>query len=189
MADRQLPTQERLRQMLDYNPATGLLFWRERGPEWFTDNERLSAQAQSAAWNGRNAGRQAFTASDGKGYYQGQVDGYHTMAHRVIWAWLHDEWPECIDHIDGDGRNNREANLRSVTRQENCKNMARPKQGLPGVRFYKKRWEAYITVNGRSKHLGRFETEVEARLARERSEREHGFHPNHGRRLRLTKRG
>lgn len=182
MAKRQLPTQDRLRQMLDYNPSTGKLHWKERGPEWFTANERLSAEAQSAAWNGRNAGREAFTASDGKGYFQGQVDGYHTMAHRVIWAWLHAEWPDCIDHIDGDGRNNRSSNLRSVTRSQNNRNQARRGDKPIGVRFHNGIWEAYITIGRRSKHLGSYKTCGDAVHARRKAELELGFHPNHGQR-------
>lgn len=184
MAKRQLPSRERLRQLLTYDPATGKMYWMERGPEWFSDHSTQTALAQSAAWNGRNAGREAFTASDGKGYYQGQVDGYHTMAHRVVWAWLYDEWPDCIDHIDGDGRNNRQVNLRSVTRTENSRNVARRFDKPMGVRFHKGSWEAYISVGGRAKYLGVYRNAEDAIAARRAAERELGFHPNHGQRRR-----
>lgn len=188
MAKRGLPSRDLLRQLLTYEPDAGLLFWKERGPEWFTTDARLTAVKKCNAWNARNAGRQAFTASDGKGYLQGQVDGYHTTAHRVIWAWLHDEWPDCLDHIDGDGRNNRESNLRSVSRGENCKNRAVSKSKLMGVRFHKGGWDAMIGVDGRQVHLGRFSTQDEAIIARRRAEAVYGFHRNHGRMVRTRDR-
>lgn len=182
MAKRELPSQELLRQLLRYEAGSGKLFWLSRGPEWFTDDERLTAAKKAAAWNGRNADREAFTASDGKGYLQGQVDGYHTTAHRVIWAWLNDEWPACLDHINGDGTDNRESNLRSVSHRENNRNMARPiGQGAVGVRYTKGSWEAYISTGGKQHYLGRFTSEDDAIAARKASEVEMGFHPNHGR--------
>src|SRR5690606_30951397 len=127
MAKRQLPSANDLRQLLEYDAATGDLRWRKRPVSAFASCGRLSAQNKANAWNSRNAGRPAFTASDGKGYLQGQVLKYHTSAHRVIWAMHHDEWPECIDHINGDKIDNRLANLRSVTSQQNSRNMPMPR--------------------------------------------------------------
>lgn len=188
MAKGELPSRDLLRQLLTYEPDTGLLFWKERGPQWFNADARLSAVKKCNAWNARNAGRQAFTASDHKGYLQGQVAGYHTMAHRVIWAWLHDEWPDCLDHIDGDGCNNREVNLRRVTRAENSKNRAVSKHGVMGVRFHKGGWDAMIGVGGKQIHLGRFTTKEAAIAVRKEAETQHGFHCNHGRLVRTRER-
>lgn len=42
------------------------------------------------------------------------------LAHRLAWAIHHDKWPENeIDHINGDKRDIRIANLRDVTPKEN----------------------------------------------------------------------
>ena len=42
------------------------------------------------------------------------------LAHRLAWLYVTGSWPsQDIDHIDGDPTNNRFANLREVTHQEN----------------------------------------------------------------------
>ncbi len=168
--------------MLRYEPETGKLFWEPRGPEWFAHLDR--PEVESRIWIGRNAGREAFTASDGKGYLQGQVLKYHTMAHRVIWAMHAGEWAGLIDHINGNGCDNRIANLRAVSSKENGRNAATPvtnSSGIMGVRFYKGGWEACIFVDGRQRHLGRYRTKADAAAARKAAEAAHGYHPNHGR--------
>jgi hypothetical protein len=182
MAARELPSQAELRQILRYEPETGRLFWLPRGPEWFT--HLADPEKKSRIWNGRNAGREAFTASDHKGYLQGQVLKYHTMAHRVIWAMHFGDWPEAVDHINGDGLDNRIENLRSVTHRENCRNAAIPvtnSSGVMGVRFHKGVWEANIRVDGRQLTIGCFGSLAEAADARKRAEAEYGYHRNHGR--------
>ena len=191
MATKPLPSQGVLRQLLSYDPKTGKLHWLPRGPEWFQDNSRQSATAQANAWNGRNAGREAFTASDHKGYLQGQVAGYHTTAHRVIWAWLHGEWPDCIDHIDGYGAHNSEGNLRKVTKAQSAQNMARPrtnKSGAVGVRVQKKtgQWEAHIGSASTYQFIGTFKCRTAAVIARKKAEAMRGYHQNHGTRLRQS---
>lgn len=181
MAAKALPSQEALRQLLNYEPATGKLYWKSRDQSMFEGDTRLTAQNKCNAWNVRNAGREAFTASDGKGYRQGQICKYHTTAHRVIWAYVHGEWPDCIDHINGNGCDNRLINLRKVSRQENAMNRCQSSRGRMGVRFNKGIWEAYIGVDRKIKYLGSFPSEDAALQARRKAERELGFHANHGR--------
>lgn len=44
--------------------------------------------------------------------------------HRVIWCMEHGSWPKGdIDHLDGNGLNNRLENMRLVTRQENLQGL------------------------------------------------------------------
>jgi hypothetical protein len=68
-----------------------------------------------------------------------------------------------VDHIDGDRLNNNLSNLRWVTRSENLHNVKNAK----GYCWYKRanKWQAYICVNGKAKHLGYYPTEEEARQA------------------------
>jgi len=186
MAKKPLPSSEVLRQLLHYECDTGRLFWKERGPEWFCDNDRHTAEQLARIFNGRNAGRLAFTASDGKGYLQGQVCKYHTFAHRVAWAWVHGDWPGIIDHIDGDGTNNRLSNLRAVSSKQNARNSAKPSSntsGHVGVRWRDriKRWEVNIGCDGRQRYVGSYGCITAAVVARKRAEIVAGFHPNHGR--------
>lgn len=75
-----------------------------------------------------------------------------------------------IDHIDGNGLNNRRENLRIVTHQQNTFNQ-KPHQGstsiYKGVSYCtaKKKWRAQIMLNGSKYHLGFYEHEREAAKA------------------------
>ena len=71
------------------------------------------------------------------------------------------------DHINRESLDNRKANLRSVTHSQNIRN-ARPRtnntSSYKGVSFHKyhRKWCAGIKINGKRKHLGYFDTEIEA---------------------------
>lgn len=71
-----------------------------------------------------------------------------------------------IDHIDGNGLNNQKSNLRFVTVRQNAQNKKNINKTskYPGVRWDKDRnkWRANIYINGKTKHLGRFESEEDA---------------------------
>lgn len=72
-----------------------------------------------------------------------------------------------VDHINRNGLDNRRCNLRFATPQQNCANSTTRrdnKSGVKGVGWRKDRqkWRAQITVNGRSKSLGHYDTRDEA---------------------------
>ena len=70
-----------------------------------------------------------------------------------------------VDHIDGNGLNNCKSNLRIVTSRQNQQNIHTKKSSVfPGVSWCTstKKWRAQIRINGKQKHIGRFEIEVEA---------------------------
>lgn len=74
-----------------------------------------------------------------------------------------------VDHINGDGLDNRRANLRLCTETENNRN-ARKKPGssrFKGVHWHKAscKWCAAIQVNLRRLHLGLFDSEEAAHRA------------------------
>ena len=177
---------ELLRKLLRYEPETGKLFWLPRTPDLFHDTtDRRGVNWCCQAWNGKNAGREAFTANSA-GYRMGAVFGRNYGAHRVAWALTSGSWPKMIDHINGDRSDNRLANLRSVSRLENQRNMKRGsdnKSGQTGVGWdsSRDRWVAAIGVGGRTDHIGRFDKKADAIAARKQAERDFGFHPNHGR--------
>lgn len=82
------------------------------------------------------------------------------------------------------GRDNRAANLRSVSFADNCKNRPRNKSSTnpyPGVKPYRDRWQATIRSNRKDYHLGIFAEASDAIAARKAAEKVHGFHANHGR--------
>lgn len=179
MKKRVLPAQDVLRALLHYKPDTGKLFWKERGPEWFAN------EAHGRTWNSRFAGREAFTADNGKGYRVGSILGEEHRAHRIIWKLVTGVDPDEIDHIDRDTSNNRWPNLRSVSHAENCRNMPRlsnSSSGHTGVHWDQRKmvWISHVGLKGRHKFLGYFDSLQAAVEARKVAEASLGFHQNHG---------
>lgn len=82
-----------------------------------------------------------------------------------------------VDHINGDGLDNRRINLRSATPAENVRNLGGPNanntSGLLGVSFMQDRakWRAQIKVDRKTINLGDFPTKEEAHEARLSAER------------------
>lgn len=74
-----------------------------------------------------------------------------------------------VDHINGDGLDNRRTNLRLATHSQNIINVGKRfgKSKYKGVSWHKrdKRWQAYININGIRRCLGNFKIEVEAAKA------------------------
>lgn len=186
MAKRPLPSPEVLRQLLRYEPETGKLFWKERGPEWFKTKDRRGPEWAMRGWNSAFAGKEAFTTLT-NGYRQGSVFGRGCLAHRLIWAIVHGEHPpEEIDHINGNRSDNRISNLRSVSSLDNAKNICRRSDnssGTTGVMWNRAsgKWRARIMVDQKEIHLGQFADIQAAIAARKAAEWKLGFHPNHGR--------
>lgn len=82
-----------------------------------------------------------------------------------------------IDHINGNKLDNRRGNLRVCTHQTNMQNAVVRKDSasqIQGICFRKKekKWLAYITENGKHKHLGCFLTVEGAMTARDRAVKE-----------------
>jgi hypothetical protein len=186
MAAKQLPSQEVLRQLLRYEPETGKLFWKERGPELFGETSGRSAAHSAKIWNMRFAGREAFTADCGGGYKGGRIFEAGYLAHRVIFKLMAGIDPDDIDHNDGNRSNNRWANLSDVDRSKNQRNKAmsnRNTSGIVGVRWHKAygKWVARIGCDvGREIHLGYFANLSDAAAARKAAEKKYGYSKRHG---------
>lgn len=178
-------TAEVARELLRYDPETGKLFWRERGPEWFKTPGRAEQDART--WNRTFSGREAFTAGNGNGYRRGSLLDVKLYAHRVVWLMATGAWPAAqLDHINGDRSDNRLENLREATDAMNAVNKARADtntSGVTGVSLCKRsgKWAAYIKRHRKKHHLGRYADLEDAVAARKAAERRFGFHPNHGR--------
>lgn len=175
-------TAEIARELLRYEPETGKLFWRKRGAHHFACNRDWFWKI----WNTRWADTEAFATDHDKGYNVGILNKVHYRSHRVIWLMVTGDWPVAdIDHINGDRKDNRWDNLRSVSRTENCCNSSIRSDnvsGVVGVSWSKsgKKWDAYISKDKKLHKLGLYSTKEEAVAVRKRAEKELEFHPNHG---------
>lgn len=75
-----------------------------------------------------------------------------------------------IDHINGNGLDNRRKNLRLVTKSQNMMNRGIQKNntsGFMGVSFHKAtgRWRAYIKKDKKQFYLGLFDNKKDAAIA------------------------
>lgn len=100
--------------------------------------------------------------------------GSHAAMHREIM-----QTPKGMDtdHINGDKLDNRRANLRVCTRQQNHRNLrSRPGSSSQflGVTWDRRRknWVAHISMSRKTHHLGAFTSEEEAARARDAKARE-----------------
>ena len=144
-----LPSQERLRELFQYNAQEGALYWRKR------HNSQIDL-TKPAGWLNKN------------GYHGMTVDGVRYRRHRLIWCYFNGPIGALeIDHINGKKGDDRIENLRIATRSQNQYNrpaLATNKSGYKGVsRHVHGRWVAWITdKDGRRRRIGSYETAQEA---------------------------
>lgn len=156
----QILTQARLKELLRYDPDTGVFTWR------VARTAGIKAGDVAGALN--NEGYRILTL--GKRQYK---------AHRVAWFYVTGAWPpHVIDHINQNASDNRFCNLRLATTAQNGMNRrldARNSTGVTGVSWClnSKKWRADIGEAGRLVRLGRFDTLIDAVAARKRAERMH----------------
>ena len=155
---------EYIKSLFDADFLHGNLIWNHRPRDHFQSDQGFKM------WNTNYAGKQA-GGLDAKGYRRVKIDGNLVKLHRLIWALAYGHWPRnFIDHINGNPSDNRLANLREATLQENAFNQKRQvnnTSGVKGVYFRKDRekWVSRITVDGKLKTLGFFLSKEEASQA------------------------
>lgn len=173
--------QDLLNELLRYDKFTGELVWKYRSKNHFKNN----SIPHKNMWNTKYADKEAFTSINKLGYKEGSLLNRHLLAHRVIWCIVYGDWPENIDHIDGNPSNNRINNLRSVPKKINSRNQklrVNNVSGVNGVSWSKtnKKWMVQISTDLGRKTLGFFDCLKEAALCREHYNANNGYHYNHG---------
>jgi len=173
---------DQVRELLDYDPETGIFTWRERGPHWFkTENA-------CGTFNTRFVGRPAGSVSLKKNGYPRiiiGVDGSQYRASRLAFLWMGEELPEQVDHEDRNSLNNAWKNLRRSSHRENTKNKSmysNNTSGYTGVSWNKTsgKWLAQVSDNGRLKNLGYFNCPHLAGRVVAEFRKTLGFSPSHG---------
>lgn len=178
-----LPSWQYLDECFDYDTEHGSLIWKARPRHHFRSDRAMNIANGKLA--GSRAGCMAKSAC-GMEYIVVRINKRLYKAHRIVWALINGDMPtdKEIDHIDGNGMNNKAGNLRLVSRVENQRNLSR-RQGkiLPlGIRHEANAYRATgIGGDGRRRHLGRFKLLDDAIAAREAFNKENGYHSNHGR--------
>lgn len=90
------------------------------------------------------------------------VNGEKELMHRMVFLYHHGHLPKYIDHIDGDGTNNRIENLREATHSQNLMNVPGrngTKSGKKNVYWHAKlkKWTVHVKVGDKVKYFGLYE--------------------------------
>lgn len=156
-------TQERLKELLDYDPETGIFTWKvDRG---------------SNKIKGSHAG-----SLDKDSYLIISLYGKRYKAHRLVFLYIDGYTPENqVDHIDRNKLNNKRCNLREVSQicnSRNCNIRVDNKIGITGVCWnkVKNKWVAQIQPYKKI-NLGCFDNILDAARARWNAEVKYNF-PN-----------
>jgi hypothetical protein len=140
-------TAEILRELLDYDPETGVFTW------------LAGRRAGKIAGGFRSDGYHTISIGSSRRYF----------AQRLAFLYVYGRWPaEDVDHIDGNPSNNAIVNLREATRSQNLQNKrsrSNTSSGLKGVTWQGRKWVARIKRDGRNDYLGSFKTAEEAHAA------------------------
>jgi hypothetical protein len=143
-------TQDEIRAMFEYEPATGLL-------------RRKVGGRKPYPWHGAGKDRRYLVHCRG---------ARSIYLHQAVWLYHHGYVPAMLDHVNGDTRDNRIENLRECTNAQNQYNVPRKSNnthGHKGVVFHRacrsRPWQAKIVVSGKVISLGYHATKEEAAAA------------------------
>jgi len=144
-------TQKRLKEMLHYDPDTGVFTWLVNLP------------------NGTKVGDIA--GCNNFRYNLIGVDKKQYLIHRLAFLYMIGEIPKYVDHINEIKDDNRWCNLRPCNQSQNMANVVAPlsnnKSGFKGVYWekYRCKWRADIKKNGKNHLVGRFDSPEAAHKA------------------------
>lgn len=142
-------TQSRLKELLNYNPDTGVFTYRVQ------KGSKLPGEV--AGWENTDK------------YIRIDVDNKRYSAHRLAWLYMTGKHPEIIlDHINGIRGDNRWCNLRECNYNENAfhsKMKSNNKLGIKGVTKEKYGYRARVMYMKKHISLGSYKTKEEAAAA------------------------
>ena len=149
---RPLPSQAELKELLHYDPDTGVFTWKVH---------RSNIKAATVAG-----------IRHIKGYIDIQIHHRKYKAHRLAWRYITNEDPGnmTIDHINRIRDDNRYCNLRKATARQQMGNTGHRSDntsGFPGGSWYKrsKKWFSRIQLDNEEMHLGYYSDITDAKLA------------------------
>lgn len=128
-----LPEQYILQECLFYTPETGELIWQLPDPQ---SRVRPGTRFGSKTVTGKGS-------NSTKTYYAGSFHGVTYLAHRLVWMYMTGEDPGdlMVDHINGNGLDNRWGNLRLLKRGANISNQkGHKRRRSPYKHVYRRKW-------------------------------------------------
>lgn len=146
-------TQERLKQVIQYNLTTGVFTWRTPTAKWIKKNSVAGYKHHS-------------------GYIHIKIDEKNYLAHRLAFLYVEGVFPiSCVDHMNGDPGDNRWCNIRHTNLSQNQANSKKRRDNISGTKGVylinngPKKYVAQIRHKGVCYYLGVFKTVNEASQA------------------------
>lgn len=156
-------TQDRLKELVNYDPNTGMFTWRVKTAARIKIGSSLGSRHHS-------------------GYLTAFLDKKRYTLHTLAVIYTDGECPVgTVDHINGIRDDNRRSNLRIATHSENTRNAkirSDNRSGIKGVSYRNKsggQWVCRIYTDEGRKYLGCYKTREEAeRVMQEARAKYHG---------------
>ena len=149
-------TQTQLKEVIHYEPGTGVLTW---------------VKARPRVVPGTRAGSKHHT-----GYRYVTVLGHAYPEHHIAWLYMTGALPSAfLDHRNRVKDDNRWRNLREASRKQNSENSLVRCDSVSGVRgvswdSIEGKWRVYIYHNKKQLHLGYYKHKTKAARARREAE-------------------
>lgn len=151
-------TREEIERVIRYEPETGNFYW---------VGKRNNCRAGGTTDRKRS-----------NVYLSVTLDGQKYLLHRLAWFLVYGELPLlAIDHINGNGVDNRIENLRVCNPRQNSENRTKGTSacGFMGVSAYKNKFKAFIGFEKKKIYIGSYSTAEEAHEAYRNKKKE--LHP------------
>ena len=151
MTQQQL-TQERLCEVLNYDPTSGEFKW-------------------LVSRGGKSVGKIAGHVSSKDLYQRITIDDVAHLGHRLAFLYMTGKFPKfTVDHIDCDKTNNRWINLREANHSLNGANRGPQRNSSSGIKGVywnkrKRKWDVRIMAKGRQFFIGFFDDKEKASVA------------------------
>lgn len=154
-----LPAQSELRECLHYDPDTGHITW-----------SMPSLQGRMRPGDRFGSRTSLVSTNSTKYYWAGMFNSKTYYVHRLIWMYMTGEDPGklMVDHINGNGLDNRWKNLRVVERSKNIANQkGHARRRSPYKHVYRRGmgWIGQVRRNKVLHSTRRFATAKEALIA------------------------
>lgn len=150
-------TQERLKEILHYDPDTGVFTWKSR----IGDPRKVNG------FNTKYSGNPTGLICSQTKRCRVRIEGVLYLAHRLAFLYMTGSIPEFIDHKDNNPSNNKWFNLRSCDKTQNaCNQSVRNdnKTGVKGVNWHRAigKFNAQIQFKKKKYNLGYYDSLDEA---------------------------